>query len=163
MGGNDAELRKVVDDTPLSKLLWQRKGKELAKKVGLLNSMAKAHAGKVLNVVFVDANNREIRKPMIVSTTDSVIKLTVSVAKMFGWNDSELVDLDVNNGEDNGTGELSVIDEDHELERLLAARLSWESGCKEDVLEAGLETIRSLLLSERPEVRNKGPWLRRHK
>ena len=32
------------------------------------------------------------------------------------------------------------------------------SGCKEDTLEAGLETIRSLLLSEQDAIRTKGTW-----
>eukprot|EP00966_Prymnesium_polylepis_P177662 4114407-Prymnesium_polylepis.2 len=97
-------------------------------------------------------------KMMLVATTDSVIKLNVHVGKLFFGHGSEveLLDLDPDNGEDNGSGELSVIDEDAELERLLAGRLSWEAGCKADVLEAGLEMIRSLLLSERLEIRNEG-------
>lgn len=134
----------LQDETPLSKLLWQKKSKELKFQVRSLTALKNADSSQSIN--FVDLENDQPTKAQMVQTNESVFAVAARTAHLFGYQDVELVDL---------ASELEI-ETDMELERMLAMHISWESACRGDVLEASLETIRSMLLSERPEPQTRG-------
>ena len=101
-----------VEETPLSRLLWQRRGHETIKQVRVLASLDKQHGDKALNINFVDVDRKQASKPMMITTGDSVVKVATETASLFGWDELEVVDLNPDNGQG---GTLQVIDEDVEL------------------------------------------------
>lgn len=137
------------EETPLSKLLFYQKGKEVKTHVRTLLTLRNTSAAQTVR--FIDLEMGQPSQVLLVPANETLFGMAAKIAQIFTLPDVEILD-----SEDEASGGRGLIETDAELERLLAGRLAWESACREDVLEASLETIRSMLLSSRPEPQTHG-------
>ena len=141
----------------LSKLLLQSRGNEVLNKIKLVNAFT-ADGKASLPIKLVPEHNPDDEREIVLKGTETLTTVAWNIASMFRWDGAEISATAPQSALLNGgvQGEKVPIRSTGMLQLLVETTLAREEVRRLDVLEASLESIRSMLLCQRAELHLRG-------
>ena len=144
----------------LSKLLLQSRGADVIKRVAIVNAFTQE--GKAaLPVKLLPNNNPDEEIEITLNGKETLTTVTWNIASQLRWDGVELCATPPQSQllEGGAKGEIVPIKSTGMLNLLVETTLAREEVRRLDVLEASLESVRSMLLCQRPELHLRGTRL----